>query len=60
MKTEHVQRKNRTTKRESNPRCRHHECVSARADELAEMGLVHFAVEIHVSDMPVRCRKKTA
>ncbi len=47
----------RITRRELAPRCRHHECVCARAEELAAMGMVRLAVEIQVSDMPVRCRK---
>jgi hypothetical protein len=59
MKTNHEEHR-KTTKRELNPRCRHHECVSARAQELASMGLVHFAIEIHTNDVLVRCRKKIA
>ena len=48
----------RITRRELPPRCRHRECVSARAEELAEMGMTNLAAEIHASDMPVRCRRK--
>lgn len=48
---------NEATRRDLPPRCRHPECVAARADELAAMGATHLAVEIHKSEMPVRCRK---
>ena len=50
--------KDRITRRDLPPRCRHHECVCARAEELAEMGMTRLAVEIHASGMPVRCRRK--
>ncbi len=56
MKTEQADRE-RITRRELTPRCRHHECVCARAEELAEMGMPRLATEIHASDLPVRCRK---
>jgi hypothetical protein len=28
-----------------------------RAEEFAAMGMTHLAVEVHKSDLPVRCRK---
>jgi hypothetical protein len=58
MKTNQTHDQDRkTTKRELPPRCRHPECVAARAEELAAAGMTHVAVELHKSDMPVRCRK---
>lgn len=51
------QNRNKTTRLDLPPRCRHHECVSARADELIEMGMTRLAAEIRASDLPVRCRK---
>jgi len=51
---------NRTTRKDLPPRCRHPECVAKRAEEFAAMGLAHFAVEVHKSGLPVRCRRKGA
>lgn len=47
----------RITRREITPRCRHHDCVCARAAELAGMGMTKLALEIHMSEFPVRCRR---
>jgi hypothetical protein len=63
MKTEQSRqveegRADRITHRELNPRCRHDECVRARADELTWMGMPRLAVEIRASDLPVRCRRE--
>ncbi|HYX21408.1 MAG TPA: hypothetical protein VFA98_11245 [Thermoanaerobaculia bacterium] len=49
-----------TTRRDLPPRCRHPECVAMRAEEFAAMGMTHLAVEVHKSDLPVRCRKTGA
>lgn len=46
-----------TTRRDLPARCRHPECVAMRAEEFAAMGMTHMAVEVHKSDLPVRCRK---
>jgi hypothetical protein len=50
-------RNDKTTRRELQPRCRHTECVAARAEEFAAMGLVNFSVAVHTSDLPVRGRR---
>jgi len=57
MKNEVRERDERITRREITPRCRHDECVRARAAELAEMGMMKLATEIRESEFPVRCRK---
>jgi hypothetical protein len=36
--------------------CEHHQCRSAKAAELAAMGLTGQAVEVHTQGCKVRCR----
>ena len=51
-------REEQTMRREVGSRCRHSECIAARADELAAAGLLEFAVQVRGGDLPVRCKRE--